>query len=302
MPAPIALFCFRRPIHLDRTLGALAANHGAREHDLIAFLDGPRGESDAEGVAAVRQTRDNWAARNAFRSFTVHAQPANLGLHRSLVHGVTKVCQTSGQVIVVEDDLVTSPWFLAFMEDGLGAYAGDSQVASIHGHVEPMDGLPGETFFLRGADCWGWATWHRAWLRYRDDAHDLLAEITARRLGDEFDLKGARALRRMLADADVGLVDSWAIRWHASAFLAGMFTLYPTRSLVSNIGLDGSGTHCRTSEAPTHPCWSQRIPVRPVPIALDPVIMELFLRHFMDRLPRWWLRFGRRLGVLADPG
>ena len=44
-----------------------------------------------------------------------------------------------------------------------------------------------------------------------------------------------------------GRVDSRAIRWHASAFLAGGLTLYPGTSLVDNIGQDGSGTHAGAS-------------------------------------------------------
>ena len=48
----------------------------------------------------------------------------------------------------------------------------------------------------------------------------------------------------MLKDQIKGANDSWAIRWHASAFLAGKLTLYPGRSLVHNIGTDSSGTHC----------------------------------------------------------
>lgn len=298
MPAPIALFCFRRPDHLVRTLEALAANHGATDHDLIAFQDGPRDDSDVAGVQAVRTVLNRWAAQGAFRSFTITEQSTNLGLRRSLVHGVTSTCRAHDRVIVVEDDLVTSPWFLAFMRDGLETYAAEPQVASIHGHVEAVDGLPGGTFFQRGADCWGWATWQRAWQCYRDDAAGLLSELDTRQLGDRFDLHGARPLRRMLADADAGLVDSWAIRWHASAFLANLHTLYPTRSLVTNIGQDGSGTHCSCPAVPPPHPSAIRIPVQRIAVAEDPAVIELLRRHFHAIAPPWWRRLARRLGVL----
>jgi hypothetical protein len=48
----------------------------------------------------------------------------------------------------------------------------------------------------------------------------------------------------MLQSQIRGANDSWAIRWHASTFLADKLTLYPGRSLVDNIGNDSSGTHC----------------------------------------------------------
>jgi hypothetical protein len=47
----------------------------------------------------------------------------------------------------------------------------------------------------------------------------------------------------MLRSRIAGRNNSWAVLWYASAFLAGKLTLYPGRSLVQNIGNDGSGTH-----------------------------------------------------------
>ena len=50
--APVALFAYRRPGHVRRTLTALAANPEASGTDLIAFVDGARLPSDAAEVAA----------------------------------------------------------------------------------------------------------------------------------------------------------------------------------------------------------------------------------------------------------
>ncbi len=40
-----------------------------------------------------------------------------------------------------------------------------------------------------------------------------------------------------------GKIDSWAIRWCYTQSKKNMFTVYPVKSRVRNIGLDGSGTH-----------------------------------------------------------
>ena len=69
-----------------------------------------------------------------------------------------------------------------------------------------------------------------------------------RHLIQEFDYNGAYPYSNMLSAQIKGANDSWAIRWHASAFLADKLTLYPGRSLVHNSGNDGSGTHCRNSD------------------------------------------------------
>ena len=48
---------------------------------------------------------------------------------------------------------------------------------------------------------------------------------------------------QMLKDQISGKNNSWAVRWYMSTFLKDMLTLYVGKSLVKNIGLDGSGTH-----------------------------------------------------------
>jgi len=289
--APIGLFCFRRPDHVARTLTALAANHGARDHDLVVFADGPRRQDDVAGIVAVQQVLEDWRGRGAFRSFTIDAQSANLGLRRSIVRGVGRLCDEAGSVIVVEDDLETSPHFLRYCDEGLDLYAADEQVASIHGYVYPMPAILPETFFLRGADCWGWATWRRAWAGYDDDADRLSSALQRAGLSRAFNHGGARNLMGMLVAARDGRVDSWAIRWHASAFLANRLTLYPGRSLVRNIGLDASGTHCARQDEDDSAVTEQPVRVERIPLVEDPTGWTAIRDHF--RAQRSW---SRRLG------
>lgn len=238
--APVALFAYCRPAHVARTLDALARNPEASSTDLIAFVDGPR---SPEQEPLVAQVREACTAARGFGSVTVHARPTNLGLATSVVQGVSAVLREHPSVIVLEDDLEVSPAFLAYMNDGLEQFASDDAVVSVHGYVYPLRRPVPEAFFIRGADCWGWATWRRGWQVYRDDARELLDELQARGLERAFDFDGAFPYTAMLRAQAGGAIDSWAIRWYASAFLANKLTLYPGRSLVRNIGQDGSGTH-----------------------------------------------------------
>ena len=98
-----------------------------------------------------------------------------------------------GKVVVLEDDLVTSPYFLKFMNDGLNIYEEEEKVISVHGYVYPIKGLP-EIFFLRGADCWGWATWKRGWDLFEKDGKKLLDELEKRKLTKLFDFNGALSI------------------------------------------------------------------------------------------------------------
>ena len=285
MNAPIALFCYRRPEHLRRTLSALAENNGASDHDVVVFCDGAAKSEQVEPVAAVRRVLEEWRERSVFRSFTIDAQTVNLGLRRSVVRGVGRLCDEAGSVIVVEDDLVTSPYFLRYCQDGLQTYAANESVASIHGYSYPVTEPLPETFFLRGADCWGWATWKRAWHHYCDDAGKLRQEIIRNRSGKQFDLDGAYGYLQMLKNAESGRVDSWAVRWHASAYLNNMYTLHPGRSLVQNIGCDDSGTHCGPTEKYTGALAENRIDVQSQAVAESSVARAAIIRYFRRTQP-----------------
>jgi len=57
------------------------------------------------------------------------------------------------------------------------------------------------------------------------------------------------ANRQALREQATGKTTCWDIRWYASAFIKGKLTLYPGQSLVSNIGHDGSGTHCEANNS-----------------------------------------------------
>ncbi len=242
--APIALFVYNRPDHTRRTVDALRQNKLAGESDLIVFSDAPKSEEQAGKVGEVREYI---RTIGGFKSLTIIERDKNFGLARSIIDGVTEVVGKYGRIIVLEDDMVTSPYFLEYMNDALARYVNDNRVVCIHGYMFPVERPLPEAFFLPGADCWGWATWSRGWACFNSDGQALLNELRQRKLADAFDYHGAYPFTKMLEGQLKGENDSWAVRWHASAFLAGKLTLHPGRSLVRNIGNDSSGTHCGDS-------------------------------------------------------
>lgn len=243
--APIALFTYNRLWHTKQTVEALRGNTLAALSDLFIFSDGPKSINDQEKVTDVR---NYLSTVTGFRSVTITQRPENHGLARSIIDGVTEIVSTCGRIIVLEDDLVTSPLFLQFMNASLEEYANNERVISIHGYVYPVKADLPQTFFLRGADCWGWATWERGWKLFEPDGRKLLKELRRLDLTDYFDFDNAYPFTKQLADQIKGKNNSWAIRWHASAFLHDRLTLYPGRSLVQNIGNDGSGVHCESRQ------------------------------------------------------
>ncbi len=240
MPAPIALFVYNRPWHTARTVEALSRNNLAEESDLIIFSDGVKNEKTKSQIDEVRAYI---RGIKGFKSVKIFESEKNKGLAQSIIDGVSLVLTEYEEIIVLEDDLVTSVHFLDFMNQALTLYEREEKVISIHGYVYPVkESLP-DTFFLRGSDCWGWATWKRGWALFQSDGTKLLNGLKQQRLLNEFDFENSYSYSKMLSDQIAGKNDSWAVRWYASSFLENRLTLYPGISFVRNIGHDSSGTH-----------------------------------------------------------
>lgn len=239
--APIVLFVYNRPEHTQKTVEALLKNALALDSNLIIFSDGAKNN---DSVGKVMEVRNYIKTITGFKSLQLVEQDNNLGLSKSIIKGVSEVVSSCGKVIVLEDDLVTSPYFLTYMNKGLKMYEEEESVISIHGYVYPINlNTADKTFFLKGADCWGWATWKRGWNIFEENGQKLLNELNSRNLAKEFNFNNSYPYTQMLSDQINSKNDSWAIRWYASAFLLDKYTLYPVKSLVKNIGLDLSGTH-----------------------------------------------------------
>lgn len=246
--APIALFTYNRPDHTQQAVESLLTNAEAKHSDLFIFSDGPKSDKAVEGVKAnreyihqIKNGNENENENRSFRSVTIVEREKNWGLANSLIAGITEVVNKYGKVIVVEDDLILSPYFLQFMNDALEKYKDEDKVGAITAYCPIKDETLPDTFFLRYFHCWGWATWKRGWDLMNLDTKYLLRKM--RWKTNKFNLEGGMNNYGMLYCQKVGLVDSWFIRLYASFFLAGKLTLFPGHSLVSNHGLDGSGTH-----------------------------------------------------------
>jgi hypothetical protein len=241
--APIALFCFNRPLHLERTLESLMACEGFDRSPIYVFADGPRRDADLQRTAAVRQVLADHLPARAM----VTTQPQNVGLARNIVDGVTAVCAAHGRVIVLEDDLVLDPRFLGFMNSALDRYADDPQVYQVAGHAFESSAFAGrsEAMLLPWPSSWGWATWKRAWDIYDGEARGWQELSTDSVLRRRFNLDNAYDYSTMLERQMRGEVQSWAVRWYWSMFRVNGLAVFPPFSLVGNTGFDGSGTHGR---------------------------------------------------------
>ncbi|EKN90277.1 glycosyltransferase, group 2 domain protein [Leptospira interrogans str. 2003000735] len=290
--APIALFVYNRPEHTKRTIDSLSNNDYAEQSELFVFCDGPKPNTNMDKI---REVRSIVKQATGFKKVIVYEKENNVGLAKSIISGVTELVTKHGKIIVLEDDMITSKYFLTYLNHGLEYYENLNQVVSIHAYRLPFTAKTPETYFLRGADCWGWATWKRGWDLFEVDGQKLLDKLISEKLIYQFDMQGSYPYTQMLKDQIAGKNDSWAIRWYASTFLQNKLTLYPARSLVFNIGLDASGTHCEVTNEYDVDLSSIPIRIETIQIEENVYIRNLY-RDYFRKLSQSDLRiriFGR---------
>jgi hypothetical protein len=238
--APIALFVYNRPQHTERTLKFLKQNELAAESRLFIFSDGPKTDDDMDRVMLVR---DLLKTVDGFKSVEIIERKENMGLANSVIAGVSRLVKDYKQVIVFEDDLITSPYTLTYFNDGLNRYRNEERLMHIGAYMYPLkDNILPESFLYRAATSWGWATWERAWQHFEPNIDTLISQFDAKKKSD-FSIEHTMNFWKQMLDFKNGKNNSWAIRWYASIFLKNGLTLNPAHSLVNNIGHDGTGVH-----------------------------------------------------------
>jgi hypothetical protein len=241
--APIAIFSYNRLDYLKILINSLKKNVLAKKSVVYIISDCWKNDYDKKEVLRVRQYIRKISG---FKKIFIILRPKNFGLSKNIINGINFVLKINKKIIVLEDDLKLSKHFLTYMNDALKTYNCEKKVASISGWSFPITFKPDskDYFFIKGADCWGWGTWKRAWKKFNPDAKKLLFKIKNKNLVDLFNLNNSFDYLKMLQDQIDKKNNSWAIRWYASTFLENMYTLYPKISFVQNMGTN-YGTHSK---------------------------------------------------------
>jgi hypothetical protein len=242
--APICLFTYNRLEETKKTVSALQKNFLASESELFIFSDGSQNENSLEKVDEVRSYLKTITG---FKLLSIKESPINKGLANSIIDGVTLIIKLRGNVIVLEDDLITSPNFLDFMNAGLNFYKENNSVFSISGYTMKLPSLKKhkkDYYIGYRASSWGWGTWDRSWNDIDWDINDYLEFKKSFFSKNKFN-KGGSDMSRMLNNQMQGKIDSWAIRWCYNQFKRSQYTIYPALSKIVSIGFGIDATHTK---------------------------------------------------------
>lgn len=245
---PVILFAFNRPWHTIQVLNSLKKNDLSEESDLFIFIDGPKENSSAEQCNNINEVIKISQSNKWCKTINVQISDFNLGCRNSIIGGITEVLKEHEAVIVLEDDIITSPHFLRYMNQCLAFYKDYKSVFSVSAMTLPESKMklpkdyPYDVYVsLRQLNS-GWGTWRDRWesinwdLDFVPDFKNNINAVKAyTRAGD--DLIG------MLQEQVEGKIDAWDVQFTYNQFRNHAVSILPRYSYTDNIGGDGSGTH-----------------------------------------------------------
>jgi hypothetical protein len=243
MLAPICLFTYNRLFETRLTVEALKQNSLACDSDLFIFSDGARNDQDKFKVGEVR---NYLSTLGGFKSITIISSIENKGLADSIISGVDQTLEKYNTVIVLEDDLITSPYFLDFMNHALDYYMHEKRVQSINGYALKLQNNTQNIYFQRRPFPWGWATWRDRWKRDIFNKEDIKTIIsTDKSILKEFKKTCGHDISRMLLKSINNKNDSWYVRWTFDHFRKNNYSVFPVNSYIQNIGHNWNATNCK---------------------------------------------------------
>ncbi|WP_027397420.1 glycosyltransferase family 2 protein [Anaerovibrio lipolyticus] len=234
------LFTYNRPEHTKLVLDSLKNNDQLPEK-LFIFHDGMKDGTDVDKWNQV----ENIIHDVKWCDTEIISNKNNKGLSDSIVDGVNYVFNYFDAVIVLEDDCVTHHLFMDYMNAALEKYKDKKQVFSIGASSEEVMVPPNgcDAYFGGRIESWGWGTWKDRWQFFKRD-YRIVARIKQDDSLYEWCQIWGQDLEATLIGNVQGKTDSWAAFWALSVIQERGLCLEAYRSLVKNIGLDGTGVHC----------------------------------------------------------
>lgn len=303
--APVIVFNYNRPDHSLRTWDALSQNEYAALTELYLYCDGPKDNATDEMrqlIASLHEQAKEYAIEvskeRKFKAVHVVCSEKNKGLANSIVNGVTEVINKHGRVIVLEDDLLTSPYFLKYMNMALDKYESYPAVFTISANRPPVNRMaipedyPYDVFVSLRPFSTGWATWRNKWekidwsLDYIEDFLKHPEQVAAfNRGGDD--------LTEMLCMQRDGKIDSWAIRYSFQHFYHHAVAILPCIPYVDNIGFDGTGIHSGNDEVDyrNNVSLAPANPIMPDVIYEDKRVINAFYNSYCREKRPLWQKF-----------
>jgi hypothetical protein len=242
MRSEVILLLYDRPEHSFSVVDALVQSGVSR---VRAFIDGAR---TAETERRQERLLEGLAARNRL-DVVLHRHARHLGLAASVRFALDVVLAEADAAVVLEDDCVPRPGAMEFFDAGLTALRDDRRVRSLCGYLFPCPFIRSGNapLLLRRFCSWGWATWRVRWQDYETDLGSVVDRLARHRMFPD-DIAGDLAALCRSTSYLENRADVWSLSWVLEHYATGTYCVYPSESMIDNIGFDGTGRNCRPTD------------------------------------------------------
>lgn len=293
---PVAVFAFNRAEQLQFVLKRLSLADEVLDRDIIVYLDGDRSEKDVPKTSAVLRVVEQFK-RNELPNIEIRKREKNYGCKKNISGAITDILAKYERIIVVEDDVLVSKYFLRYMDEALEFYKDDMRIWGINGHQCPYMRIPksyAHDVYLSPRNlCTGWGTWRNRWEGV-DFAVKDWPEFVGVKENYERVMEAGWDIKYMLDLYCAGRLTSWALPCTYHMIKNGLFMIEPKYAQTKNIGFGVESIHCESSNM----AWSRQKYYNHLPrlvegILPDPLVLRKFRYVYQD--PRILHRVVRKL-------
>ena len=230
----IAVFAYQRPSHLKRVM--MSIENSKIGNDIYLFIDGPKNKKDKLNQKYIRLQSENFKNKNKFK---IIQRSKNLGLAKSILYGVTILSKKYDAVIVLEDDTVPYKDFFPYMIYCLKNFSKENQIGAICSYqFSDFTNFKNNKFILlNNFITWGWGIESKKWIQFINFKNNKLKKLSLK-----------KTIYKKVINKTSFKKNIWSLDFIKYNYFKKKKFIFPTNSLIKNIGFDGTGTNSKYSD------------------------------------------------------
>ncbi len=240
--APVLISVYDRQKHLEACIEALKKNPEAKDTPLYIVSDSWQHEGHRK---AIEEVREYIGTITGFKEVNTRFRDKNWGMRASALDAFEWVFSSHDQLIRMEDDIICSPCYLRFLNEGLNTFRDDERIfcicAHTHPNFKPPRSYPHDIYLWETFSPWGFSIWKDRWETFTHNTGREIEKLSDRTTWQNFQkVRPRMATRKMYLDGKIH--NDGRLNLHM--FLNNRYAVFPVRNLTINKGMDGSGTNC----------------------------------------------------------
>ncbi|MBP5328956.1 MAG: glycosyltransferase family 61 protein [Spirochaetaceae bacterium] len=247
---PVLFLTFNRLDTAKQVFGQIKKQQPTK---LFFASDGPRNTvyGEKEKVEEVR----NWVLSQIDWDCEVKTlfRDENLGCGKAVSSAISWFFENVEYGIILEDDCMPSDSFFVYCETLLKKYMDNPRIMHIAGNNPLEISVSGNDsyYFSKIQQCWGWASWRRAWQHFEYSISNTDDFCKSKRFKQIFRHSTERSYwKRVFGEMAQHKINTWDYQWVYAILKNCGICINPCKNLISNLGFSADALHTADVTAP----------------------------------------------------